>query len=224
MKKWIIPIFAIIILSSFALWFLQNRFFHEEALSETGAVLRIEELYKGHVEHIKKRGENYEIVFSRGEATYAVELNQQTQQVSNLIMKKSTSKLLTEEQIRQRALAYIPGVIESVRLTDSTYMVQVEKEEMKKELALDAYTGEVLSETDVQPVTEPEEGTSVIAKQQAIQIALQQLNGEVDSVDFEETEDGGYYLVEIETDKDEAVFQIHAISGKVMSVTWDKDN
>ena len=36
---------------------------------------------------------------------------------------------------------------------------------------------------------------------------------------FEQTDDGGYYLVEIEQDNDEgddleAVFQIHAISGK----------
>ncbi|EON73673.1 PepSY domain-containing protein [Lysinibacillus sphaericus] len=224
MKKWVIPIFVITLLSSFLLWFLQNRFFHVEPLSEAGAVMRIEELYSGHVEQVKKKGDNYKIVFLRNGATYAVELNQHTQQVANLTVKDTASNLLNEEQIRQRALAHSPGKVESVTLTDSIYTVQVKKEEIEKKLTLDAYTGEVLSETDVQPVTERENGTSVISEQQAIQIALQQLNGEVDSVDFEETKDGGYYLVEIETDKDEAVFQIHGVSGKVMSVTWDKDN
>ncbi|WP_313470607.1 PepSY domain-containing protein [Lysinibacillus sp.] len=56
-----------------------------------------------------------------------------------------------------------------------------------------------------------------------MQIALGQLTGEVDSVDFEETAEGGYYLVEIETQDDEATFQIHAVSGEVLSITWDDD-
>ncbi|WP_235616313.1 PepSY domain-containing protein [Lysinibacillus parviboronicapiens] len=224
MKKWTIPVSIMIILCSFSLWFLQDRFFRDKPLGEAEAISRIEELYNGQVEHIKKRGENYEIVFFRGGATYAIELNQHTQQVSNLKIKKPANKLLTEQEIRPRALAHTPGMIDSVTLTDTTYMVQIKKEDMVKKLTLDAYTGKVLTEVEVQQVTEPDEGTSVISKQQAIQIALQQLNGEVDSVDYEKTEDGGYYLVEIETDKDEAVFQIHAVSGKVLSVTWDNDH
>ena len=39
---------------------------------------------------------------------------------------------------------------------------------------------------------------------------------------YEKTNDGGYYLIEIEAaDGQEGTFQIHAISGKIMSVTWD---
>ena len=51
--------------------------------------------------------------------------------------------------------------------------------------------------------------------------------GEVDDVDFVNSEAGGYYLVQIEIDTDddddmdEVTYQIHAISGKVMTVTWD---
>lgn len=73
------------------------------------------------------------------------------------------------------------------------------------------------------PQTPPK--TVVLTEQQAIQIARRQLNGEVDDVDFVRTTDGGYYLVKIEIDvddgPDEATYQIHAISGKIMSVTWD---
>ena len=59
-----------------------------------------------------------------------------------------------------------------------------------------------------------------------MEIALGQLQGEVEYVVFEKTKDGGYYLVEIEQDNEEsddleAVFQIHAISGEIVSVTWD---
>ena len=70
-----------------------------------------------------------------------------------------------------------------------------------------------------------QQNTVIISKQQAINIALGQLKGEVDDVDFVNTSQGGYYLVEIEIDvddgPDEATYQIHAISGKIMSVTWD---
>ena len=45
-------------------------------------------------------------------------------------------------------------------------------------------------------------------------------------VAFEKTDDGGYYLVEIEQDNEEeedveAVFHIHAITGDIISVEWD---
>jgi len=115
------------------------------------------------------------------------------------------------------------GDIESVMLTDSIYTVRVENEEIQKDLTFDGYTGELLAEKKVEPQEQPIE-EPIITEQQAIQIALKQLKGEVDSVDFEETSEGGYYLVEIETQEDEATFQIHAVSGKVLSVTWDDDH
>lgn len=71
----------------------------------------------------------------------------------------------------------------------------------------------------------PAPTTTLITQAQAIKIALGQLAGEVEDVDFVKQADGGYYLVEIEQDRDdddlEAVFQIHAITGKVMSVKWE---
>jgi len=95
-------------------------------------------------------------------------------------------------------------------------------------LVVNAFTGEVLSETvKNEPVEEEPTKNVIITKEQAIDIALGQLKGDVDKVEFESTSEGGFYLIEIEQDnKDaddiEAVFQIHAISGKIMSVTWDK--
>ncbi|MBK3495517.1 hypothetical protein JFL43_11770 [Viridibacillus sp. YIM B01967] len=43
----------------------------------------------------------------------------------------------------------------------------------------------------------------------------------MEDISYYDTSDGGYYLVEIEGDEKEAIFQIHAISGKVLSITWD---
>lgn len=62
---------------------------------------------------------------------------------------------------------------------------------------------------------------TIISQDRAVNIAHSQLKGEVDSVVYEKTKDGGYYLVEIDSEEDEAVFQIHAVSGEVLSITHD---
>lgn len=223
MKKWLLIIVAIIILCSVTLWYAQNRFFHAEPLSEAEAIDHIETIYNGHVTKVKKQGNEYEMIFTRDRATYTAILDPTTQQIKTLKLMEGESKLLlTESQIRQFVKKEY-GRVESVKLTDHVYTVRVEKEDEQKELALDAFTGELISKKNVQPIERPEV-ENFISESQAIKIALQQLNGEVDSVDYEETADGGYYLVEVETKDDEAVFQIHAVSGKVMSVTWDDDH
>ncbi|WP_342442250.1 PepSY domain-containing protein [Lysinibacillus sp. FSL K6-0057] len=222
MKKWILIIVVIILLCSGVIWFIQNRYFYVQPLSEAEAVRHIETIYNGHVTQVKKQGNTFEMLFTRENVKYAAILDVTTQQVTDLIMKEGQSKLLlTEKQIRQMVKKEY-GDVESVMLTDSIYTVRVENEKIQKDLTLDGYTGDVLTERKVelqgQSIEEP-----IITEQQAIQIALKQLKGEVDSVDFEETSEGGYYLVEIETQEDEATFQIHAVSGKVLSVTWDDD-
>ncbi|MGY4793641.1 PepSY domain-containing protein [Lysinibacillus fusiformis] len=222
MKKWMLIIVVIILLCSGVIWFIQNRYFYVQPLSEAEAVRHIETIYNGHVTQVKKQGNTFEMLFTRENVKYAAILDVTTQQVTDLIMKEGQSKLLlTEKQIRQMVKKEY-GDVESVMLTDSIYTVRVENEKIQKDLTLDGYTGDVLTERKVEPqgqsIEEP-----IITEQQAIQIALKQLKGEVDSVDFEETSEGGYYLVEIETQEDEATFQIHAVSGKVLSVTWDDD-
>ncbi|ANF96810.1 PepSY domain-containing protein [Paenibacillus bovis] len=66
--------------------------------------------------------------------------------------------------------------------------------------------------------------SGVISAEKAEQIALRQVQGTVDDTDYEHGDKQGqrYYLVEIDTADDrEATVQINAISGEVMSVTWD---
>jgi len=223
MKKWLIISVVFLIMASIVLLFIQYRFFQAEPYSEAGAIQHIEAIYNGQVKQTEKRGNNYKMVFSRDGAIYTVLLDAASGQVKELELKETERKaLLSEKQIKQlMASAY--GEVENIKLNHTVYTVLVENKDTQKELTIDAYTGKVLTEKDIQPVKQPE-GGGVLSEQQAIKIALQQLNGEIDSVDYEETEDGGYYLVEIETKEEEAVFQIHAISGKVMSVSWDEDH
>ncbi len=69
---------------------------------------------------------------------------------------------------------------------------------------------------------EPKEPVKQISEAEAISIALTKVNGEVDDVDLEQSNGESYYLVSIETvNGEEGIVQVHAITGEVMSITWD---
>ncbi|MEK4249843.1 PepSY domain-containing protein [Paenibacillus sp. FSL W7-1287] len=66
--------------------------------------------------------------------------------------------------------------------------------------------------------------TALVSEKKASEIALKQIAGEIDDIDLHSKGDQRYYLIEIEsTDGQDAVVQIHAVSGKVMSISWDND-
>ncbi|TQR18299.1 PepSY domain-containing protein [Psychrobacillus soli] len=83
--------------------------------------------------------------------------------------------------------------------------------------------------------TKPETVTTVlISEEQAIKKAQQQQKGTVESSSFVKTNEGGYYLIVMKATipegdskesakekKTKATIQVHAISGKILSVTWE---
>lgn len=84
-----------------------------------------------------------------------------------------------------------------------------------------AVSGNSKSSATVTKPAQSKPTNAIISQSRAIEIARSQLKGEVDSVVYEKTSYGGYYLVEIDGQQTEAVFQIHGVSGKVMSITRD---
>lgn len=69
---------------------------------------------------------------------------------------------------------------------------------------------------------ESNEKGKIITEEEAVTIALSSVSGDVDDIHFEESGDGAYYLVKIEKENgEEGTVQIHAITGEVMSISWD---
>ncbi|MFJ7737320.1 PepSY domain-containing protein [Lysinibacillus sp. NPDC097287] len=226
MKKWLITITVIIIVCAVALWFFRDYFVKEDPLSKKEAITHIQSLYNGQVKHIEKQGNQYEIELLRNGATYEVAIDVNTRQITDLLLKEAVKKsLLSEVQIRKYVTDYAPGEIESIALENTYYKVQVTNDNKIKNLLMDAYTGEVISEKDTpKEVNEPVIEKVVLSEQKAIQIAQQELQGEVESVKYKETADGGYYLIEIESDNAEATFEIHGVTGKIMSVSLEEND
>lgn len=129
------------------------------------------------------------------------------------------------------------GNVETIVHQNDAYIVSFLKNSVVYEVVVDRQSGafsnlklvfEQLDQTTQQPTTEkPVEKPPVtpipvhLTAQQVQQIALKQLTGKVESIDYYDTADGGYYLVEVDGEDEEATLQIHSITGKVLSVTFD---
>jgi uncharacterized membrane protein YkoI len=76
--------------------------------------------------------------------------------------------------------------------------------------------------TEAPEKSEPDgKPASIITEKEAASIALSRVNGEIDDIELGEKGGISYYLVEVETEDDDATVQINAISGEVMSISWE---
>ncbi|MCM3744387.1 PepSY domain-containing protein [Sporosarcina luteola] len=162
--------------------------------------------------------------------------------------KLTKAEALPEQEIRSQLAMIYDGEVKDLLLDGSVYKAIVIRAGMEYAVEVDASTSKILSliqtrdtakadgdvpDANKAPNTSmPRDNTQktvLISEKKAEEIALAQLPagmiGEVDDVDFVNSAEGGYYLVQldIETtdDMDEVTYQIHAISGKVLTVTWD---
>lgn len=139
---------------------------------------------------------------------------------------------IREEPMSQQALADRIGVMYDAEPTfkktahDVSYYTFT-KNGVTYEATVDRYNGRVQSLAQQRGVYKADDEASeqtqsnMLTDEEAIRIAKRELKGEVDALSYRSTSDGGYYLIEIDSDTREAVFQIHALSGEILSVTWD---
>ncbi|WP_144509641.1 hypothetical protein [Bacillus sp. FJAT-22090] len=122
--------------------------------------------------------------------------------------------------------------------TDSAKTETSKTEETKTDEAQTQVSQTITIQSDTKKTeveTKPEKSTTIlITEEQAIKKAQQQQKGTVENSSFVKTNEGGYYLIVMkgivsESDskestkekKTKATIQVHAISGKILSVTWE---
>ncbi|MGE6370938.1 PepSY domain-containing protein [Planococcus kocurii] len=229
MRKWILMTLATILLGGSVIAFLLFPRTSPE-ISEEQAEETVISLYGGSIEQTTASGEDYQVEFQRTDGRYLALVNRQNGQVESMKLLKKTEKAkkLTEQQAEKIALEKVEGIIGSNTYNKdrNEYTVKVEEETQVSTLVLSAATGGVLtiSEEPVQVVPSEEPDLErIITRNEAIRLAKKTLSGEVQDDEFVETEDGGYYLIEIENDEtdQEATIQIHAVRGDTMTVEWD---
>lgn len=141
---------------------------------------------------------------------------------------------LTEQQMIAQIKKVYDGHVQSLVEKDDNFVASFEKNGSTYEVQINPYNGEFsnmevifLAEKNEQhdnPVQENLEETPykpLLSETEAVSIALKEIQGEIDDIDFKETTDGGNYFIEIEQDNEEEVIvQVHAITGKILSIQF----
>lgn len=225
-KSWFIPSLLTLVLLTVGGFYIGSLINKQEPMAADTIRTQLESMYGGTVDRISITNGVYQAELSRGEAVYSAEVDAMTGSVLSLTqtgeMKEEIPDVLSESKVKEIIAGKYSGETERISLNTGgetpIYEVKLSKDPKFTKVTVDAMTGKIITET----VKETTGENALITKEQAIAIAQTQLKGDVDDFSYEKTSDGGYYLIEIEAADDrEGTFQIHAISGKIMSVTWD---
>lgn len=213
-KKWG-PIFLGVAAVIGVLLFALQQIFVKTTLSEQEIINRVESLYNGSVEDITKNTEHYNVVFSDGAKVYEVLVDEEQGTFHHLTLLAQRDEKNVATNVSPQDETTEPAVSQSKETSNSSNTSSKDVPKATPESSVDKQA------TNNTPVEKPKITSIQITEQSATNIALQQLNGEVEDVELFSSADGGYYIVEIETDEQEAAFQIHAITGKILSVVYD---
>jgi uncharacterized membrane protein YkoI len=236
MKKkkwaWLLIIFLLLLLVFYGSWqMLGSINASADILSKQEARNLIQHRYEGTVKQITLVGQQYDIELEKQDKLYKIKLDalegkvlsfSKSESVKTLPPNPLPVTLLSEEEIKKIILAVAKGTITFFEKTESNgktiYKAVVKETNKQTTLTVDAITGKILSSTPIII----NETSKRLTEAEAKVLAKKQVTGEVEHIWLETKGSQTYYLVEIETQDDrEVIVQIHAITGNVISVSWD---
>ncbi|MBV7504010.1 PepSY domain-containing protein [Bacillus sp. sid0103] len=201
-----------------------------DILSKQEAQNLVRERYQGKINQIKLADGQYHIEFEKQDHFYRIKLDAVSGKVLSFTQTGTKSPplnpppvpTLSEEEIIKIILSAADGTLTSlekiVNGDQTIYKAEVKKGNKQTSLTVDASTGKILSSNS----TTIKESSKKLTEAEAKKIAQKQVSGSVDHIWLESNGKATYYLVKIKTnDNREAIVQIHAITGNVMSVSWD---
>lgn len=199
-KPWFIAIVLTIVVVIGVQYYIKAKGTEATMLSAEEIRSQIETVYDGEILAFDLSGDSFQATIAKDGGEYALEGDATNGNVLSLVQTKETT------------VAEAPEEEEENKENDESAKEEAE-EEPKEE----------------PEETKKEEKTSRMTKEEAADIGLAQLPegvaGEVDDIDFEQSDEGGYYFVEIDIDTDdeydEVTYQIHALTGEVIMTVWD---
>ncbi|WP_053365949.1 PepSY domain-containing protein [Bacillus sp. FJAT-27245] len=228
-KKWgLIALFcSLFILSALLGWLLlKPGSSAAEAMTKEDAKKLVENRYGGNVSFLQAKKQLYYARLDIKNQSYEVKIDSKTGKILSIDpigpVNEGPTSVLSEDEIKKIILSKAGRELISFKKTESggrpVFVAVVrDTDQNTTTVSVDAETGEVLSEK-----TTPANPPTRLTEKKAIAIAQKEVKGKLDDVDLETENGQTFYLIEIKTSDDrEATVQIHAITGAVMSVTWD---
>lgn len=235
---------AVLVLLAIQLW--GPSFSSAATLTEQQARETVLHRYAGEITEIKQDENRYIVDLMLDTGRYEIQINAENGDVLSIVHLEPNDAIdenvaLTREQVESIVQNHATGTIASIdKVTDEAlgeyYRAVLRTDEQETVVTVDPFSGDILSSSTsvinnppsndgtTEPKSPPavEQPPRLLTETEAANIALQHIPGELDDVDLEQSHGVGYYLVEIELEDDrEATVQIHAITGEIMSVTWD---
>ena len=209
-RMWILPAILVIGIISLS-YYAYNQIMTRTTFGEAEIANRVESLFNGKVHEVTKRNEQYEVTFSKNDFLYEVTVDVTEGTFSKIeLIKEGKNK---SQPIEKEEQAQTEKQVEEE--------VQVETETpVEKNTEENANLPEE-EKANEQSTNEKTEVVKPLTKQEVTKIARSKFGGEVEEIQFVDTNDGGYYNVEIENDEDDATLQIHALTGAILTITYD---
>lgn len=201
-----------------------------DMLTKQEAEKLIQNRYQGTVSQIKLTAQQYHIEMQKQDKLYLIKMDPASGKVLSFTLTSPATekpapepvKELSESEIKTIILSAVKGSIASIERIENNqapiYKAVVTEADKQTNITVDAISGKILS-SNTAVINEP---PKTLTEQEAGNIALKQIPGTIDDILLETKHEQTYFLVEIETQDDrEAIVQIHAITGQVLSITWD---
>lgn len=221
--KYVMWLLGIVVLFIILWWWFSSN--EATPISKEEASKTVEEKYPGEILNIEETNQHFSIDIERETGVYTVILDKKSGEVISLKRTKQVNDVnpnlfLTEEEVKRTLSEKVPGTIISLEQTiqgeNVVFEAIVENDDKQQKVTIDGKSGEVKEVKIIEP-------SRRLTEEEAEQIALQHVPGQVDDVDSVNNNGIVYYLVEVEVDEEkEAIVEINSITGEVKSVTWDE--
>ncbi len=206
-----------------------NDRFEVEIKEENGLYLVLVDAYEGKILEIEsiqpssdKNKAKEEQADGSDDAKQAEPADDQSDSSDEQEKEEPEEQLLTKAEAEQKVTNQYNGSITASEFVDGEapyYQVTVDNDQETIQLTVDAKSGSmnVQNRETKQP--------TIISENEAAQIALNKIGGELDDVELKQVDGTVYYEVEIEVEEndedEEYILRINGITGEIISVTQD---
>lgn len=226
-KKWFyLSLFVLmIVVGAGGLLFVNGYSEKNSRLTQDEVYKKIETMYAGTIETIQREDGIFRAQITRSNGFYEAKIDATNGKVYALKrlekLESEASTWLTEEEVRAIIEKTYGEDVMQITFNETEsgpiFNVNLSENEESLTVSVDAKSGKVLEEN--QPSSN--ENEPLIAENDAIQLALEQIPGKTEKTTFTDDPNGGYYLIDIkQADGTVAALQIHAITGEILSIKF----
>ncbi|MEK4426106.1 PepSY domain-containing protein [Solibacillus sp. FSL K6-1523] len=196
-------------------------------LTKEQMIDQVETVFNGSVQSFIEKENYYLASFERSGSTYEVKIDPHNGELSNM-----QAIFITDKPIVAVKDDYSTTPNKNAEPVEGEKLDDVSKPNNQANPAITTKPNDAAGATpDSKPIptenpkeTPSQQTKPLLSAAQAKAIALKEVKGEVDSIDYKATSDGGHYFIEIDLeddDMDEAYVQVHAITGKILSIQFE---